>query len=92
MANEFTFMTDVESAAFCRQIVQHMIRLFHISEEEALGRVNRHFKGQSIVGSDRMIYHQDEEYWAKAVYYTNDAMWWSEHWLAEHELKPKPYP
>lgn len=85
---QFAFKTDEESAEYCEAVIQEMVRLFDISEEEALGRMNRAWRGIEFVGDDDLIYHEDEEYWAKNIYYGKDSAWW----MDPPDLQPLPYP
>jgi hypothetical protein len=84
----FTFTTDEQSELFCRTIVKRMIELFGITEEEAIGRVNRQWGGMALVGDELAIYHEDENYWAHAIYFGKSSRWWAN----PHGLKPRPYP
>lgn len=84
---KFKFPTDAESQNFCECIAREMASLFCISEDEAIGRMNKHWAGQSIVGQD-IVYHEDKTYWAKRIYYEGDAKWW----IPGAVLKPKPFP
>ena len=84
----FTFKTDSESAQYCEGILAEMTALFSISADEALGRMNRTWDGQEILGDDDPIYHEDEEYWANTIYYGKDSNWW----MNPEGLKPLPYP
>lgn len=92
MMRTFTFTADEEAEVFCSEIVEEMVHLFQIAADEARGRIERHFKGQSIGGPKEMLYHEEPPYWAKIIYYERDTMWWSEEWLAEHVLRPRPFP
>jgi hypothetical protein len=83
----FDFKTDSESQVFCESIVNKMVEMFNINIEEAVGRVNRAWRGQELIGPDRMIYHEDEEYWANTIYYGKDSYWW----LNPPDLKPLPF-
>jgi hypothetical protein len=67
MKEKLDFETDRQSAEFCELIASRMTALFGISSEEAIGRINRDWRGQKIVGND-IIYHEDEDYWAKTIY------------------------
>ena len=82
----FIFHTDDRSATFCEEIARQMVDLFGITHEEAIGRINRDWAGLNIVGPD-VIYHEDETYWAKTIYYGKDSHWW----LNPANLKPRPY-
>lgn len=83
---KFQFQTDTESEDFCNSILIEMVRKFAISEKEALGRINAAWKGAEIYDGD-VIFHEDEVYWANAIYYGNDSMWWQN----PDGLKPLPY-
>jgi hypothetical protein len=89
--SQFSFATDDESEVFCFRIASEMVKLFGISQSEAVGRINKHWQGQKFVGPD-MIYHRDTVYWANRIYYTDDTYWWLDWWLAENTPKAKPYP
>ena len=82
----FPFKTDQESEAFCWSIAREMTRLFGISEHEAIRRICR-FWGHitEIVGED-IIYHEDEDYWARTIYYGKDSSWW----IADRAAKDLP--
>lgn len=84
----FEFRTDNESETYCLDIVREMNRLFAISENEAIGRMNRAWKGIEFIGSDDLIYHEDEKYWANTIYYGKDSYWW----MNPPNLEPLPWP
>lgn len=84
----FTFETDKKSDAFCRAIMRVMVTEFGITEQEAAGRINRQWNGMQLVGRDHVIYHEDEEYWAHAIYYGKNSRWWTN----PPGLKPQPFP
>lgn len=86
--DQFEFETDDESLGFCNTIILEMVKLFAIGESEAVGRVNRFWKGQKIVGEDDLVYHEEENYWANTIYYGKDSYWWTN----PPDLKPLPYP
>jgi hypothetical protein len=83
----FTFKVDSEGQRYCEEIVDDMMSLFSISRQEAVGRVNRHWVGQAIIGLD-IIYHEDTEYWAKTIYYEENTAWWK----PGVALKARPFP
>jgi hypothetical protein len=83
----FTFTTDEKSEAFCRAIVDLMMSLFGISEEEAVGRVNRQWNRMTLTGQ-HVIYHEDEDYWAHTIYYGRNSQWWEN----RPGLTPVPFP
>jgi hypothetical protein len=84
----YTFTTDDESSAFIDEIAATMVALFGIHREEAVGRINQFWNGQSFTGPLDLIYHEDQEFWAKTVCYGADVMWW----LDPPGLAPRPYP
>jgi hypothetical protein len=85
--SSFEFETDEQSSAFCEQIAEEMVELFRISREEAIGRINRDWRGLKLIGPDDVIYHEDETYWANTIYYGKGSNWW----LNPPDLKPRPY-
>jgi len=86
--SRFTFNTDPDSEVFCVEIAAKMMELFGIPEPESIGRINRHWDGQSITGPCDMIDHEDAEYWAKTIYFGKKSFWWK----GEQGLRPLPYP
>jgi hypothetical protein len=70
--SKFTFIIDEEAQAFCYKIAENMTSFFHISMDDAITRINQHWKGQTIVGND-IVYHEDPEFWAKAIYWDADS-------------------
>ncbi len=73
----FPFKTDADSQQFCESIASEMTRLFGIAEEEALLRICRFWAHlPEFVGSDDIIYHEDESYWANTIYFGGDSFWW----------------
>lgn len=88
MKKYYEFETDIQSQSFCRLIVLDMIDRFDIDEAEALGRVNRHWRGQNLTGEDLLIYHREVDFWSRDIYYGGDSGWW----LKPPGLKPRPYP
>jgi len=87
--SQYLFKTDERGENFCNEIVKEMINAFSISEEEALGRLNRSWTGiDTIDDDDDPVYHEDEEYWAWTIYYGKDSYWWTD----PPDLKPLAYP
>ena len=89
--DDITVSGDERAKIFCLEIMDKMVELFGIPPTEAIGRINRHWKGQKLYGP-QMIYQRDAQFWANTIYYEADAFWWVEEWMAEHTPKPKPYP
>lgn len=88
MRDKFEFVTDDQSAEYCKDIIEKMVSLFGIGTEEAIGRMNDYWRRASFLGPDDLIYHEDTDYWAYTLYYGSGSMWW----LNPPELKPLPYP
>ena len=73
----FPFKTDKRSEEFCNSIAREMVGLFGIPESEAIRRIGSfwgHLSG--IVGDEDMVYHEDESYWARTIYYGAGSFWW----------------
>lgn len=85
---KFAFTTNDKSDAFFREIARHMVSLFDIREEEAIGRINARWRGSTIADDDDIIYHEKADYWANSVYFGHDSLWWTK----PKNLKPLPFP
>lgn len=86
--NTFTFETDAKGQQFCQVIANEMVKLFKISINEAVARINREWKNVKLVGDQHMLYHETEIFFAKDIYYGHDSKWWKD----EEGAKPQPYP
>lgn len=89
--NEYDFDVDEEGRAFCDGIVRNMVELFGISIDEAVGRVNRQWKGHHLNSHDDypgFRYREDAEFWAHRIYYKSSVTNWSR----GEQLPTKPYP
>jgi hypothetical protein len=84
----FTFAVDTQSREFLESIIERMLLLFGIDRQEAIGRINRIWARMDFLGSDDIRYHEDDDYWARTIYFGKDSMWW----LNPPDLKPLPYP
>lgn len=85
--SNFIFPTDEQSEEFCLEIIKLMTEFFGITEEEALKRVNAHWKHIEFKGETNIIYHEDEEFWAKDIYYGHESYWWVKE--GKEQLQPK---
>ncbi len=87
----FKFEVDKKGYEFCCEIADKMIELFNISHEEAIDRINSQWSGQIIKNDDYnyIVFHEDEEYWANTIYYTDESYWWMED--MRDKLKVKVY-
>ena len=83
----FQFKADNELIAFLDEVAEEMIQLLKITEEEAVGRINKAWEWLEPIGSD-LIQHEEPSYWAKTIYYGRGVHWL----LGEDELEPIPYP
>jgi hypothetical protein len=84
----FTFPIDANGQDFCEEIVREMISLFQVSEDEALGRINREWRNVKLIGIEHVIYHEGKRFYAKDIYFGHDSHWWKD----EKNAKPQPYP
>lgn len=84
----FDFNTDEESQLYCEEIVREVIRLFGLSEEEAIGRLNQALSGLDMTG-ENSIYENTPEWWAKTLCYPPNILWWNED---ESKLPLRPFP
>jgi hypothetical protein len=96
MGTPWQFATDAKSDAFCREIAAEMVRKYGVSDEEAVGRINRGWRGQDILGEMNIVYHELPEYWAHVMYLGKDSYWWitgeKREQLGLGPVVPKPYP
>jgi hypothetical protein len=88
--NRFTIKLDSEGEEFFNEVVDKLIELFEITEEEAIGRINRYWGKTDFTGKEYLIIsHDGEEEWAKTLYYGKESHWW----LRKGEkIEPIPYP
>jgi hypothetical protein len=83
----FQFETNEKSELFCGDIARAMVRLFHIPLEEAIGRINAHWKNQPMVDDEDIAYHETDEFWANQIYFEDEPRWWT-----VSDPKPRQYP
>lgn len=97
METRWQFPTDTELDAYCREIAGELVARFGISEEEAVGRINRDWRPRHCLGPHvYLVYHETPEYWATEIYYGKDSYWWIAPEKREHlglgPVEPAPYP
>lgn len=68
-------------------IVEALVKLFGISNDEAVGRVNRKWKGLTFADDDLELFRESVSWWAHNVYYGHDSGWWH----GTGNLSPLPY-
>ena len=85
--SNFTFATTPELDVYFGEVVDVMVRAFGVSEEEAVGRVNRTFGDHDVLG-DTLLTHEWAKDTAYQIYYGPDQMYWK----AGAVLTPLPYP
>jgi hypothetical protein len=82
---EFPCAGDTNALRFCREVTDEMVAALGIDREEAIARINRQWSepgddGRTprvwIVGLD-IVYHEDEHFWARTIYYGHDSCWWN---------------
>lgn len=86
--SQFSFITDAESEAYCLKIANSMVQQFDMTQEEALGRINQAWVGQSFLGPLDLVYHEMPGDWAQFIYYKPGVHWW----LEGADLSPRKYP
>ncbi|TDP97960.1 hypothetical protein [Labedaea rhizosphaerae] len=86
----FQILGTAEAIAYLQEIAQEMILLFPITMGEAIGRINRHFAEHRFFSpiSVSNLLHEEQDTWAKHIYYGRDTFWW----LGKDDLEPLPYP
>jgi hypothetical protein len=86
---DFSFETDEETREICSQIIREMTEECHITPQEALGRMNRLWRAQRIIG-DYTLHAETPGFLACLIYYEN----WKECTLTGSfkELRIRPYP
>ena len=83
----FTFATSPELDAYFAKVVDVMVRDFGVSEEEAVGRINRTFGGHDVLG-DKLLTHEWAKDTAYQIYYGPNQRYWK----SGEALTPLPYP
>jgi hypothetical protein len=78
-----------EARDYLEEIAQEMVEIFPITLTEARGRINQQFSGREFVTpiSVSNLLHEEQDVWAKHIYYGRDSFWW----LDEARLEPQPY-
>jgi hypothetical protein len=73
---------SAEGLALCEGIVKELQRLYGLHEDEALRRINEHWRNQEI-GSfpDDVVFHEDETFWAKNIFHRGE--------IPTEELNPR---
>lgn len=89
MYTDFEFNLDEKGQEFCNEIVNVMVDQFQITEEEAVGRINKQWSNTEIMGECCMAYHESPEFWAYKIYFGPNSPWWAR--KGDPELKPIPF-
>lgn len=84
------FDVNDDALAYVIEVMQAMQLVFGISEDEALGRVNRHWSGESFNTPERVdaLTHELPEDMAKFIYYEPGTLWW----IDDEPRRVRPYP
>ena len=87
---ELSFSGTDEALGYLEEIARGMIFLFPITLDEARGRINREFKDRAFLTEIEVnvLLHEEQDTWAKHVYYGRESCWW----LGEDDLEPQPWP
>ena len=93
--SDFRFVTDDESVAYLREIVEAMMRSFGITREEAIGRINESWAHVPVVAGEDEIYREFPKYWANHFMFGKASLWWITGEKRDAQglppLKPLPY-
>ncbi len=83
----FEFEADEECRLYCEAIVRAMVAEFGISHDEAVGRLNKAFQPQRLLGTRerQLLGHRLPKEWAHDIYLGRG--WWR---LPPEERKPTP--
>ncbi len=84
---QFTFATNPELDLYFNKVVDVLIADFGVSEDEAVGRVNRTYGSYDVLG-DPTLTHEWARDTAYQLYYGPDQMYWKPGAV----LTPLPYP
>jgi hypothetical protein len=84
------FATNEETNAYCLEIVSSMTTLFGIKQSEAIGRINRKWRGMEFVEKEDVaaLLHETPGDWARIIYFGPSVNWWED----PASLEPVPYP
>ncbi|WP_341278978.1 hypothetical protein [Paenibacillus sp. FSL H8-0537] len=66
--NKYHFQLSINAEQYCDEVTNEMVKLFNNSYNEALGRVNRHWFGNSF-DDESLLFHMLPEEWANDIYY-----------------------
>jgi|HubBroStandDraft_4_1064222.scaffolds.fasta_scaffold1911616_2 hypothetical protein len=83
----FAFATNPELDDYFNEVVDVMMKDFGIPEDEALGRLNKVYKGYDAIG-DTTLMHEWPKKLAYTIYYGPDQTFWKPGTV----LTPLPYP
>ncbi|WP_341278967.1 hypothetical protein [Paenibacillus sp. FSL H8-0537] len=85
--NKYHFQVSNNAEQYCDEVINEMVKLFNISYNEALGRVNRHWVGNRF-DDDSLLFHMLPEEWANDIYYGVNSFWWKKE---KKDLIPLPF-
>ncbi|HET7739026.1 MAG TPA: hypothetical protein VFL67_00065, partial [Mycobacterium sp.] len=91
VAFDFEIPLSPLAKTYCDAIASAMISAFEISPEEAVGRINRHWRSAAFVEPEDVdtLLQELPNYWARRIYYPVEVDWWV---VGEASLEPRPYP
>jgi hypothetical protein len=97
LAEEYEFgMAEIEiaatpeAAAYLREIASEMCALFGLDWDEACRRINYTLRGREFKSDGQVdfLLHEEQDVWAKHIYYGRETFWW----VNEAIARPKPFP
>ncbi|MEM7157757.1 MAG: hypothetical protein AAF799_33255 [Myxococcota bacterium] len=72
---EISLTSNPEDERLCREIVLEMMRLFALSDIEALARLNDAWRNVGFEVDD-LRHHETADFWATTLYYGQASAWW----------------
>lgn len=75
--SKFKFQTDKETEEYFNLIIAEMVKLFSITEEDAIIRVNESVRSDAVyTKNDDEFFHELPEFWARLIFYPPGTRWW----------------
>lgn len=86
----YLMKTSPETLELLEDTADEMVSQCGISRAEAVARINRHWEGLDLSGPNDLILHEDETYWALAIYYEEVPDWQANADRANWRSRPTP--
>ena len=91
MSFDFSIPLAPVAKVYCDAIATEMMSSFGVSADEAVGRIDRHWRNAEFVEQEDVdtLMLELPHYWARRIYYPSDVDWWV---TGEDGLEPRPFP